>query len=118
MLAPIRLGSERVRKAKTQQLRWDFEDLKFRQGETVEEFALWLQGLASQLATYGKSMEDEDVIFKLLRVVLPKYAPLALSMETMLDLSTLTLEDAVGRCAPWRTACPRSWRKQRAGSCS
>jgi hypothetical protein len=51
LLASIRLGSERVRKAKTQQLWRDFEDLKFRQGETVEEFALRLQGVASQLAT-------------------------------------------------------------------
>ena len=115
MLASIRLGSERVRKAKTQQLRRDFKDLKFRQGETVEEFALQLQGLASQLATYGKPMEDEDVVFKLLRVVLPKYVPLLLSMETMLDLFTLTLEDAVGRLRTMEDRAPVVIEKTKGG---
>jgi len=63
----------------------------------VEDFALRLQSLASQLATYGKPIDDEDVVAKLLRVVPSKYAQLALSIETMLDLSTLSLEDVTGR---------------------
>jgi hypothetical protein len=53
--------------------------------------------LASQLATYGKPVDDEDVVAKLLRVVPSKYAQLALSIETMLGMSELTLEDVTGR---------------------
>src|SRR5579859_3095925 len=60
-------------------------------------FALRLQSLASQLATYGKPIDDEDVVAKLLRVVPSKYAQLALSIETMLDMSELMLEDVTGR---------------------
>jgi hypothetical protein len=63
----------------------------------VEDFALRLQTLAGQLAVFGKPINDEDVVAKLLHVVLPKYAQLALSIETMLDLSTLSLEDVTGR---------------------
>jgi hypothetical protein len=97
MLASFRVGLEQAKKAKAQQLHREFDDLRFRSGESVEDFALRLQSLASQLATFGKPIDDEDVVAKLHRVVPPKYAQLALSIETMLDLSTLTLEGVTGR---------------------
>ena len=34
---------------------------------------------------------------KYLRVVLPRFAQIALSIETLLDLSTLSIEDVTGR---------------------
>src|SRR5579871_123742 len=52
MLASFRVGSERAKKVKAQQLRREFDDLRFKSGESVEDFALRLQSLASQLATY------------------------------------------------------------------
>jgi hypothetical protein len=85
------------KKAKVQQLHRDFDDLKFRPGETVEDFALQLQSLVSQLAVFGKIMDEEEVVSKFLRVVPPKYTQIALSIETMLDLETLTIEDLTGR---------------------
>jgi hypothetical protein len=63
----------------------------------VEDFGLWLQSLVSQLAVFGKVVEEEDVVAKLLRVVPAKYTQLALLIETMLDMSTLTIEDVTGR---------------------
>ena len=41
-------------------------------------------------------MDEEDVVAKFLRVVPPKYTQIALSIETMLDMSTLTIEDVTG----------------------
>jgi hypothetical protein len=96
MLMSFRLGSDRAKKTKAQQLR-RFDDLRFKPGEAVEDFALQLQSIASQLATYGKPVDDEDVVAKLLRVVPAKYTQLALSIETMLDLSTMSLEDVTGQ---------------------
>jgi hypothetical protein len=96
-LASMRIGSDRAKKAKVQQLHRDFDDLKFRPGETVEDFALQLQSLVSQLAVFGKIMDEEEVVSKFLRVVPPKYTQIALSIETMLDLETLTIEDLTGR---------------------
>ena len=80
-----------------QQLHRDFDDMKFRPGEAVEDFGLRLQSLVSQLAVFGKVMEEEEVVSKFLRVVPPKYTQIALSIETMLDLETLTIEDLTGR---------------------
>ncbi|WVZ71929.1 hypothetical protein U9M48_020457 [Paspalum notatum var. saurae] len=42
-------------------------------------------------------MEDVDVVSKFLRVVPPKFSQLAQSIETLIDLNTLTIEDVVGR---------------------
>jgi len=38
-------------------------------------------------------MDDEEVASKYLHVVPPKYTQIALSIETMLDMSTLMIED-------------------------
>jgi len=42
-------------------------------------------------------MDDEEVASKYLHVVPPKYTQIALSIETMLDMSTLMIEDLTGR---------------------
>jgi hypothetical protein len=41
-LASMRIGSDRAKKAKVQQLRCDFDDMKFRPSESVEDFGLRL----------------------------------------------------------------------------
>lgn len=97
MLASMRIGSDRAKKARAQQLRREFDDLKFCSGKAVEDFALRLQSLVSQLAVFGKTMDEEDVVAKFLRVVPAKYSQIALSIEMMLDMSTLTIEDVTGR---------------------
>jgi hypothetical protein len=68
----MRIGSDRAKKAKVQQLRRKFDDMKFRLGESVEDFGLRLQSLVSQLAVFGKVMEEEEVVSKFLRIVPPK----------------------------------------------
>jgi hypothetical protein len=77
-LASMRIGLDLAKKAKVQQLRRDFDDMKFRPGESVEGFGLRLQSLVSQLAVFDKVIEEEDVVAKLLRVVPTKYTQLAL----------------------------------------
>ena len=97
MLESLRVGSDRAKRARIQQLRRELNDIKFKPGESVEEYTLRLQSLATQLATYGKKVDDEDLVTKLLCTVPAKYSQLAMSIETMLDISTLSLEDVAGR---------------------
>ena len=49
-LETMRLGANCVRKAKAQQLRREYEAIAFRDGEAIEDFALQLTSLVSQLA--------------------------------------------------------------------
>jgi len=86
-----------VRKAKAQQLRREYEAIAFRDGEAIEDFALRLTSLVSQLAQVGVDIGKEEAVAKYLRVVPPRFAQIALSIETLLDMSTLSIEEVTGR---------------------
>lgn len=96
-LKVMRIGSDRAKKAKAQQLRQEYEALVLHDGEAVEDFTLRLQSLVSQLTALGVVLSEEEVIAKYLRVVPAKYAQIALSIETLIDLSMLSVEDMTGR---------------------
>ena len=59
----------------------------------MEDFALQLQSIISQLAAHGVIIDDEEAVSKYLCVMPPKYTKIPLSIEMMLDMSTLMIED-------------------------
>ncbi|WVZ81050.1 LOW QUALITY PROTEIN: hypothetical protein U9M48_028477 [Paspalum notatum var. saurae] len=81
-----RPSADHMKKAKVQQLQREFETISFRYGEVVEDFALRLTFLVSQFGTLGEEIKEETVVAKYLRVMLSKYAHVAVSIETLLDL--------------------------------
>jgi uncharacterized membrane protein YgcG len=93
----MRVGNDRIRKASTQKLRAEYEALAFHDGESVEDFAMWLTGIVTQLATLGDPESSEKVVKKYLRAARPRFSQLLLSIETLLDISTLSLEEVTGR---------------------
>jgi hypothetical protein len=62
----------------------------------VEGFSLRLQSLISKLRSHDITIDEEEAVSKYLHSVPVKYIQIALSIETMLDLSTLTIEDVIG----------------------
>ena len=51
----------------------------------------------SKLKSHGVTIDEEEAVSKYLHSVSTKYIQIAFSIETMLDLSTLTIEDVTGR---------------------
>ncbi|XP_048532461.1 uncharacterized protein LOC125511199 [Triticum urartu] len=96
-ITTLRIGVERVWESKAQTLRLQYEELRFKAGEQVDDFALRLQGLVNELATLGDHIDNKMVILKFLRVVPRQYKQLAWSIESLVDLSTMTIEELVGR---------------------
>ena len=92
----MRVGFDRAEKAMTQLLKQEYANLKFKDAETVEDFSLRLQTLISKLKSHGVTIDEEEAVSKFLHSVLAKYIQIALSIEMMLDLSTLTIEDVAG----------------------
>ena len=92
----MHVGSDSVKKATTQLLKQEYANLKFKDGESVEDFSLRLQSLISKLRSHGVTIDEEEAVSKYLHSVPVKYIQIALSIETMLDLSTLTIEDVIG----------------------
>jgi hypothetical protein len=92
----MRVGSDRAKKATSQLLKQEYANLKLKDGESVEVFSLLLQSLISKLGSHGVTIDEEEAVSKYLHSVPVKYIQIALSIETMLDLSTLTIEDVTG----------------------
>jgi hypothetical protein len=97
-IAAARIGSDRARKTTLQALRKEWENLAFKPGEDVDDFALRLNTLLQKMVQFGDDTYDEErAVEKLFRCVPEKYKQIARSIESLLDLSTMTIEEALGR---------------------
>jgi hypothetical protein len=93
----LRIGSEAVRNARAQRLRTEFESIRFKEGETIDNFTMRLGSLVAELNTLGEVIKEQQVVQKLLRVVPKHLSQVAVVIEVTQKLSKLTREDAGGR---------------------
>ncbi|XP_066374129.1 uncharacterized protein [Miscanthus floridulus] len=93
----LRVGDERARDATAQQLRRDFGNLAFKDGETISDFGVWITTLATNLRTLGDNISESEVVKKLLQVVPEKLSQAAVSIEMFCNLRTISIEDVIGR---------------------
>jgi hypothetical protein len=91
------VSMDRVHEARRQKLCKDFDNLAFKSGENIEEFSLRVSSLVTELQSLGDSTTKLDGISKILRVVPTRYAQMACSIETLLDLKDLSIEELSGR---------------------
>jgi hypothetical protein len=97
-IAATRIGSDRARKTTLQALRKEWENLAFKPGVDVDDFALRLNTLLQKMVQFGDDTYDEErAVEKLFRCIPEKYKQIARSMESLLDLSTMMIEEAIGR---------------------
>ena len=64
----MRIGDERVRKSTTQSLHAEYEQIAFRDRESVEDFALRLSNIVQRLAILGDLEPEPKVVAKYLHV--------------------------------------------------
>jgi hypothetical protein len=69
MLKTMRIGDNRVREARHQKLRKEFNAMAFKSGESVEDFSMCMSSLVSELQSLGNSTTELDAVQKTLRVV-------------------------------------------------
>ena len=69
----MHIGSDRAKKATTQLLKQKYANLKFKDGESVEDFSLRLQTLIIKLKSHGVTIDEEEAVFKYLHSVPSKY---------------------------------------------
>jgi hypothetical protein len=80
-----------------QKVRREYEVLKFCNGEGVEDFTMRLAGVVNQLVVLGDPETDDKVVLKFLRIARPRFKQLVISIETLLNVSILSLEEVTGR---------------------
>jgi hypothetical protein len=93
----IRVGVERVRESKAQQLRREFVALGWKEGESAEDFSVRITGLANSLRVLGDNISDADIIRKMLDTAPEHLERIAVVIETLLDLNDISVEEVTGR---------------------
>jgi hypothetical protein len=97
-IAAARIGSDRTHKTTLQALRKEWESLAFKPGENVDDFALRLNTLLQKMVQFGDDTYDEErAVEKLFRYIPEEYKRIARSIKSLLDLSTMSIEEAIGR---------------------
>jgi hypothetical protein len=93
-----RIGSDCVCKTTLHALHKEWENLTFKPGENVDDFALHLNTLQQKMVQFSDDTYGEErAIEKLFRCIPEKYKQITRSIESLLDLSTMSIEEAIGR---------------------
>jgi hypothetical protein len=93
----MRMGVDRVREATAQRLRREFEQISFRSGESLDSFGMRITGIVNNLRTLGDDVQEVRVVQKILREVPSDYKQIVVSIETMLDITKMPVEELIGR---------------------
>jgi hypothetical protein len=93
----MRVGDDRVRASTAQTLLQQFEMATFKEDERIKDFSMRLAGMVQHLAVLGETVEDAKVVGKFLRSVPTKYKQIVLAIQTLFDVSMLTLPNVTGR---------------------
>ncbi|WVZ54781.1 hypothetical protein U9M48_005530 [Paspalum notatum var. saurae] len=91
------VGVERVKEANAEKLRKEFNELKFKAGEGVEDFSLRLNTLANQLRVLGEDISEKEVVKRLPHSMPESLEQVAVSIEALLDLSKVSIRKVAGR---------------------
>jgi hypothetical protein len=93
----MRLGADREKAVNAQKLLAEFESSTFKSGETIEDFAIRITKITTDLTRLGeKSVDDKRVVRKFLRAMPARYNQVAVAIEMFCDLDTLTVEELIG----------------------
>ena len=92
------VGADRVREARLQTLMADFDRLKMKDTESIDEFVGRISEISSKSAALGEEIEEAKLVKKFLKC-LPrkKYIHIVAALEQVLDLKTTSFEDIIGR---------------------
>ena len=91
------MGADRVKEARLQTLMSDFERLKMKDTDTIDDFVGKISEIASKSSSLGENIEESKLVRKF-PSSLPrkKYIHIVASLEKVLDLKTISFEDNIG----------------------
>ncbi|KAI3734276.1 hypothetical protein L6452_13741 [Arctium lappa] len=89
-------GEERVKVVRLQTLRCEFDNLRMKETELIEEYYNRVILLLNQMRLNGETIEDRRVIEKIMRSLTKKFEYIVVAIEEYKDLSTMSLENLLG----------------------
>ena len=91
-------GDENVKRAKIESLKGQFDQMKMKEGENIINYNKRIKNNVSAIRVGGGKIEDETMVSKVLRTLLPIYVIRVLAIQEMrCNLAhDLTLDNLVG----------------------
>lgn len=90
------LGADKVKKARAQTLKIEFETTIMKETEQLDDFCARLSGVVTNIRALGEPVEETYVVKKLLRAVPSKFLQIASAIEQFGNLDTMSVEEVVG----------------------
>eukprot|EP00253_Pinus_taeda_P029507 PITA_29507 len=84
---------EKVKTAKLQMLRRDFETLSMKESDTIDSFFTQVIGLITQISSHGEILEERRIVEKILRSLLSRFEAIVVAIEETQDLSQFTVDE-------------------------
>ncbi|KAL4014559.1 hypothetical protein IC575_026766 [Cucumis melo] len=89
-------GEDKVKMIRLQALRSEFDFIKMKETETIEEFFNRILVIVNSLRSNGEEVGDQRVVEKILRSMPRKFEHIVVAIEESKDLSTLSINSLMG----------------------
>ncbi|XP_076948271.1 uncharacterized protein LOC143620460 [Bidens hawaiensis] len=91
------LGAERAKEAKLQTLIEEFDVMRMKDLDTINNYAAKLTRIKTKAISLGEPIEEKRLVKKFFTSLQRRFIHIVASLEQVLDLKTIGFEDVVGR---------------------
>ncbi|XP_047309761.1 uncharacterized protein LOC124913204 [Impatiens glandulifera] len=91
------VGADRVKNARLQTLKSEFDRMHMNDSESLDQYAGRLTSISVRYSSLGETLNDIAIVKKLFDTVPEKFISVVAGIEQFYNLETLTFEEAVGR---------------------
>lgn len=95
ILKTMLMGANKVKTARVQTLKVDFELLSMKEAETIDEFHMKVNKVVSNIRSLDDIVKEDYVVKKLLRAVPSKFVKIAYLIEQFTDLDNMSFEEII-----------------------
>ncbi|KAB5556912.1 hypothetical protein DKX38_007821 [Salix brachista] len=96
-LREMRIGEDRVKKARVQVLKRQLYKVHMQDSETVNEYSMKLTTLVGEIRSLGAKLEESEVVEKLFSSVPDRFLQIIGTIEQFGDIDTMSVSEAIGR---------------------
>jgi hypothetical protein len=89
-------GNEKVKDAKLQTYRVQFEQLQMKEDETIGKYFLRVEELVNAMKALGEKIEEASLVQKILRSLPDRFNPKVSAIEELNDLKSLAFDQLLG----------------------